>query len=118
MTTSDSERLHRSETDRLIFGVAGGLAKYFTVDPVIVRIAFVIFALANGVGLLIYLVLAVIMPKEESTLSHPGDVAKENLDSMPGEAAEAGRRASAAFRTSSLDEDSVLSSLGGVVLKD
>lgn len=55
-------RLVRSETDRMIAGVCGGLAAYLGVDPVLVRLAFVILLLASGVGLGIYAVLWLVMP--------------------------------------------------------
>lgn len=55
-------RLMRSETDRMIAGVCGGLAAYLGVDPVLVRLAFVILLLASGVGLGIYVILWLVMP--------------------------------------------------------
>lgn len=55
-------RLMRSETDRMIAGVCGGLAAYLGVDPVLVRLAFVILLLASGIGLAIYVILWVVMP--------------------------------------------------------
>jgi phage shock protein PspC (stress-responsive transcriptional regulator) len=57
-------RLFRSETNRMIAGVAGGLAAYFTIDPVFVRIAFVLLALFHGSGILIYFILWLILPTE------------------------------------------------------
>lgn len=55
-------RLMRSDTDKMIAGVCGGLAAYLGVDPVLVRLAFVILLLASGVGLAIYVILWVVMP--------------------------------------------------------
>lgn len=55
-------RLMRSETDRMIAGVCGGLASYLGVDPVLVRLAFVLLLLASGVGLAIYVILWIVMP--------------------------------------------------------
>lgn len=57
-------RLMRSEADRMIAGVCGGLASYLGVDPVLVRLAFVILLFASGVGLAIYVVLWIVMPTE------------------------------------------------------
>ncbi len=48
----------------MIAGVCGGLAEYFGIDPTLVRIAAVVLALANGVGLLAYLVLWIVVPEE------------------------------------------------------
>jgi phage shock protein C len=52
----------RSETDRMIAGVCGGLAAYLGVDPVLVRLAFVILFLASGIGLAIYAILWIVVP--------------------------------------------------------
>jgi len=55
-------RLMRSETDRMIAGVCGGLAEYLNLDPVLVRLAFVVLGLASGVGLVLYVLLWLVMP--------------------------------------------------------
>lgn len=55
-------RLLRSKTDKMIAGVCGGLASYLGVDPVLVRLAFVILLLASGIGFAIYIILWIIMP--------------------------------------------------------
>jgi len=55
-------RLMRSESERMIAGVCGGLAAYLEVDPVLVRLAFVVLFLASGLGLVIYAILWLIMP--------------------------------------------------------
>jgi phage shock protein C len=57
-------RLYRSKTDRMVGGVCGGLGQYLGLDPVIVRLFFVVLAFANGVGMLIYLVMWIIVPYE------------------------------------------------------
>ncbi len=56
-------RLVRSRTDVVIAGVCGGLGEYFHVDPVIVRLIFVLVTLTSGIGMIIYPVLWIIMPK-------------------------------------------------------
>ncbi len=59
------KKLYRSKTDRMIAGVCGGLAKYFNVDPSIVRVVFVLLLLPGGFpGLIPYLVLWVIIPED------------------------------------------------------
>lgn len=57
-------RLYRSNTDRMLGGVCGGLGQYLGIDPTLVRVFFVLLALANGIGVLIYLVMWVIVPLE------------------------------------------------------
>ena len=54
-------RLMRSETDKMIAGVCGGLADYLNIDPVLVRLAFVVLFLASGIGLAIYALLWLIL---------------------------------------------------------
>lgn len=49
----------------MIAGVCGGLAEYFSVDPTLLRIAFVALAFLNGAGLILYIILAIVMPEEE-----------------------------------------------------
>jgi phage shock protein C len=60
----DGKRLYRSRKDRVLFGVCGGIAKYFNVDPTIVRIIWVILTFAYGVGIILYIIMALIIPKE------------------------------------------------------
>lgn len=47
----------------MVAGVCGGLAQYFNVDPVILRVAFVALGVASGVGLLAYIILAIVVPE-------------------------------------------------------
>jgi phage shock protein C len=58
------KRLHRSSREKMLAGVAGGLAEYTGLDPALIRLLFVVLALLGGHGLLIYLLLAVILPQE------------------------------------------------------
>jgi phage shock protein PspC (stress-responsive transcriptional regulator) len=61
----EPKRLYRSRTDRKIAGVCGGLAEYFNVDPVIVRIVAFILLLPGGLpGLLPYIILWIVVPEE------------------------------------------------------
>ena len=56
------KRLYRSRDDRMIAGVCGGLGEYFGVDPVVIRLGFLLLALTTGVGLVAYFILAVVVP--------------------------------------------------------
>lgn len=60
--SEDVKRLYRSESDRWLFGVCGGIAEYFNLDPNLIRILFIIFALAFGGGILLYIILWLIIP--------------------------------------------------------
>ena len=59
------KKLCKSNTDRKICGVCGGIAEYLNVDPTVVRLAAAIFGLIAGSGLLAYIVAAVIMPEAQ-----------------------------------------------------
>jgi phage shock protein C len=56
--------LRRSRSDRVIAGVCGGLGRYLGVDPVLLRIAFVVLAIAGGGGILLYIVAWILVPEE------------------------------------------------------
>ena len=64
--TSRSSRLTRSATDKKIAGVSGGLAAYFGVDPLLIRIGFVVTTLVSGAGLLAYLALLMLVPADHA----------------------------------------------------
>ncbi|MFP4287753.1 MAG: PspC domain-containing protein [Bacteroidales bacterium] len=55
------KRLRKSD-DRKIFGVCGGLGEYFEIDPTMIRIAFLVSIIIFGTGLLLYVILAIVMP--------------------------------------------------------
>lgn len=56
--------LTKSKSNKMIFGVCGGIGEYFGIDPTLIRLAFVLLAFLNGIGIVIYIILAVIMPSE------------------------------------------------------
>lgn len=60
----DSKRITRSRIDRMLGGVASGLALYLGVDPTLVRLAFIVLSLLNGFGALLYITLWLIVPNE------------------------------------------------------
>ncbi len=59
------ERLFRSKVHRVFGGVAGGLAEYLNLDPIIVRILFIIITVINGFGIFLYVILWIIIPEGE-----------------------------------------------------
>lgn len=77
-----SPKLHRSETDRVIAGVCGGLAEYFNIDSTIIRLIFVLITIFGGSGILIYLVLWLVIPREGSSKNIPEEHIKENAAEM------------------------------------
>ena len=59
------KRLYRtSGSDAVICGVCGGIARYFNVDPTVVRVATVLLVVPGGMSLWVYIIAALIMPKE------------------------------------------------------
>ena len=62
------KKLCKSNTNRKICGVCGGIAEYLNVDPTIVRLGALIAACAAGSGLLIYFIAAIIMPEAETVV--------------------------------------------------
>jgi phage shock protein PspC (stress-responsive transcriptional regulator) len=60
-------KLTRSSSDKLIGGVAGGLGRYFGVDPILFRIAFVVLMFAGGVGILAYIALLAFVPADDGS---------------------------------------------------
>lgn len=59
----DNKRFYLSNTDKKIGGVCGGLAEYFEVDPLLVRVAFLAAFFGFGTGLLAYIVLWLLAPR-------------------------------------------------------
>ena len=59
-------RLTRSATDKVLGGVCGGLAQYFGIDPVIVRLVFVALVLAHGLGLVLYPIMWLVVPAAQT----------------------------------------------------
>lgn len=79
--THTPQRLLRSRTEKVIAGVAGGIAAYVSVDPVIVRLAFLALTF-TGVGLFLYPILWIIMPIEGSQKAGPGQALNEIRDAF------------------------------------
>ena len=58
------KRLYRSRKDKILGGVCGGVANYLGIDPTIVRVVWILLALAYGLGLIAYIVGWIIIPQE------------------------------------------------------
>jgi phage shock protein C len=59
-----TRKLYRSKTNRQLAGVCGGLAEYFNLDVTLIRVLFVLLAVLGGSGLVIYVALRIIVPKQ------------------------------------------------------
>ena len=64
----EGKKLYKSSTYKKIAGVCGGIAEYFGVDPTLIRLAWVVFSLLGGSGLLAYILAAIIIPRDDSNL--------------------------------------------------
>lgn len=69
----------RSENNGQLAGVAAGLANYFDVDVTLVRLLFVLFTIMGGPGILVYIILAIVMPSETSMASETVNVEQEPM---------------------------------------
>jgi phage shock protein C len=68
-----NQRLYRSQNERMLAGVCGGLGKFFGIDPTIMRLIFVVLALMGGPGLLIYIIMWIVVPEEPLGPTPPSD---------------------------------------------
>ena len=64
----NGKKLYRSDENKMLAGVCGGIAEYFGVDPTLIRLAWVVFSLLGGCGLLAYILAAIIIPRDDSNL--------------------------------------------------
>ena len=58
-----NKRLYKSNNNRMIDGVCGGIAEYFDIDPTLVRLGWVMFCTLGGSGILAYIIAAVVIPR-------------------------------------------------------
>jgi len=68
---SETKKLYRSRSERMIAGICGGMGKYLNLDATVIRLLFVLLTIFTGVvpGLILYLILMFIIPEE--SLSSP-----------------------------------------------
>tara|TARA_Y100000310_G_C20378431_1_gene666891 strand:- start:40 stop:243 length:204 start_codon:yes stop_codon:yes gene_type:complete len=63
--TKNTKKLYRSSTNKMIAGVCGGIGEYFNIDPTIIRLIWVVFTLLSvGIGILAYILAAIIIPEK------------------------------------------------------
>ena len=60
----NGKRLYRSESNRMLCGVCAGIAEYFNLDPTLIRLAWALFCVLGGSGVLSYILAAIIIPPE------------------------------------------------------
>ena len=57
------KKLYKSNQNKMLDGVGGGIAEYFGIDPTVVRLIWALFSLMGGCGILAYIIAAIIIPR-------------------------------------------------------
>ena len=65
------KQLYKSNTDKILFGVCGGIGEYFGISGALIRLIFIVFTLAGGSGVLLYILAAIIIPRSHVHISRP-----------------------------------------------
>jgi phage shock protein C len=114
------KRLYRSRTDRMIWGVCGGLAHYFNIDPSIVRLIFGLTIFFGGAGIIAYIIMAIVVPTESSQAAEPRETIRENVQEMKQTAESLGKDIQSTFsgseKKASDSHSHTLTILGLVIL--
>jgi phage shock protein C len=112
---SEQKRLLRSR-QRMIAGVCSGLARHFDIDVTLVRLGFVALAFINGIGLLAYIVLWIVVPDEEYQNLSPDQTVRRNLDDIGEQAQRFGHSLGESLRGEGGGRSQVLIGVGLVGL--
>lgn len=105
-------KLYRSSNDRVLTGVCGGIAEYFALDSVIVRLLWVVFTLMGGAGLLAYIIAAIVIPANPQS-------APVNENYSRSDSYDSGQRNGSAAKSTSVVLGVILILFGAsVLLKD
>jgi len=70
------ERLYRSRKEKMIAGVCGGIAEYFKIDPVLIRVVFLLFLFAGGSAIIAYIIGMIIIPNKPFDLPEEKKISK------------------------------------------
>ena len=100
------KRLYRSRNQRMIWGVCGGLAQYFNIDPTIIRLIFILAIPLGGIGIIAYIILSVVVPLENTQTTEPKDTIKENVQEIKETAEAIGKDLQSTFSTKERNKDS------------
>ena len=85
--------LRRSRSERLLGGVCGGLAQYFGVDPLVVRLVFIAITLAQGAGIVLYVLLWILVPEEGvEKAASGGELVKSGIEGVRQDVEQAAER--------------------------
>lgn len=87
-TAQEPKRLYRSETNVVIAGVAAGLAEYLAIDPIVIRLLFILSLFFGGFGVLVYLVLWILLPTKKHQAIGTDAAIRENIEEIKMKAEE------------------------------
>ena len=82
---------HRDKSKGMLGGVCAGLAEYFAVSPILLRLMFVLWILASPTSAIAYMVLWIILPEKEAVRLSRGEALRQNVSEIQSEAREWGR---------------------------
>ncbi len=60
---NENKRLYKSQVNRKLCGVCGGIGEYLNIDPTVIRLLWILFTFCGGCGLLAYIIAAIVMPE-------------------------------------------------------
>ncbi|MBR1640033.1 MAG: PspC domain-containing protein [Treponema sp.] len=77
-----SKKLYKSRKNKMIDGVCGGLADFFSIDATIIRLIFALAVILKGAGILLYIIACIIIPREPDDGSSDSNEADENVENL------------------------------------
>ncbi len=77
----NGKRIYKSEHNKRIAGVCGGIADYFGINPTIVRIIWFVFTSFYGIGVALYIICSLVMPSESAVMSQMREESEVTIDS-------------------------------------
>ena len=80
------KKIYRSETNRILAGVAGGLGEYFAIDPTLIRLIFALLMIFGGGGILVYIILWILIPSENNSEKNSEETIKDNTEEFKNRA--------------------------------
>jgi len=116
-----TKKLYRSRSDSMLGGVCGGLGGYFDIDSNLIRLIFVLLGMANGIGVLIYLAMWLIVPQEgRSTKTSKQETFRQGADEIAERARTLGNEARSIAGRSNVRAGAIIGTiliiLGGIFL--
>lgn len=111
-----NKTLNRSVKNKVIGGVAGGLGEYFNIDPVLVRVLFVVSVIFHGAGILAYIILWIVLPEAPYVFEGVGTLNSESASSQASGGAEKSDDAAARYFKSLEEKRQNRNRFTGIVL--